>query len=229
MNDVSGPILLFDLDGTLTDPFDGITRSLEHALDALGHRCASRDELRWCIGPPLRQSFATMLATSDRALIERAIEAYRERYFRIGLFENQVYDGVPAMLATVQARGYRALVVTSKVREAAERVVAHFGLAPFFERVYGSDPHGALDDKGDLIAHLLDAEGIDPQRCVMIGDRLHDILAARRHGISTVGVTWGYGSIEELTEAGADVLCEMPEALVEIVETGLSAASGRAE
>jgi phosphoglycolate phosphatase len=205
---MTGPTLLFDLDGTLTDPRPGIVGCLRHALDRLGRPCPDEDVLAACIGPPLRSSFATLLDTRDGALIEEATRLYRERYGVVGLFENHVYDGVPAMLERL--RGERLLVATSKMAEFAERIVAHFGLRAYFSGVYGAEPGGRFDDKVELIAHLLRREGLAPAATVMIGDRAFDMAAARANGLRAVGVLWGYGSERELREAGAERLCATP-------------------
>jgi phosphoglycolate phosphatase len=209
--------VFFDLDGTLTDPFDGITLSIEHALTALGHPCDTRESLRACIGPPLRRTFAELLATTDATVIERAVALYRERYFAVGLFENRAYDGVDEMLRTLAASGLRLFVVTSKVVDAATRIVEHFDLAGYFDGIYGSDLQGRLDDKADLLAHVLESERLDASECVMIGDRMHDVHGAARNAIAAIGVTWGFGSVAELTDAGATWLCGSPGEVLDIV------------
>jgi phosphoglycolate phosphatase len=202
--------LFFDLDGTLTDPFDGITRSIQHAMVSLDRAPIDALALRACIGPPLRESFRALLGSDDPELVERAVAAYRERYFDVGLFENTRYDGVPEMLASLRERGHALRVVTSKVTPAAERIVEHFGLAEYFEAIHGSETGGRFDDKGELIAHVLDDCAATCDECVMIGDRMHDISAGRRNGVRTIGVTWGFGSLDELRDAGADVICDDP-------------------
>jgi phosphoglycolate phosphatase len=209
------PTLLFDLDGTLTDPRPGIVGCLRHALDRLGRPCPDEDVLAACIGPPLRSSFATLLDTRDGALIEEATRLYRERFGVVGLFENRVYDGVPEMLARL--RGGRLLVATSKMAEFAERIVAHFNLAPYFSGIYGAEPGGRFDDKAELLAHLLRREALAPEATIMIGDRAFDIVAARANGLRAVGVLWGYGSERELREAGAEQLCAKPAELPAVI------------
>jgi phosphoglycolate phosphatase len=208
---MTGPALLFDLDGTLTDPRPGIVGCLRHALDRLGQPCPDEDVLTACIGPPLRDSFATLLDTRDGALIEEATRLYRERFSVVGLFENRVYDGVPEMLERL--RGGRLLVATSKMAEFAERIVTHFDLASYFSGVYGAEPGGRFDDKAELIAHLLHREQLAPGAAIMIGDRAFDVVAARANGLRAVGVLWGYGSERELREAGAERLCGKPAEL----------------
>jgi phosphoglycolate phosphatase len=225
--------LLFDLDGTLTDPAIGITRSLQHAMTALGREPIDAEALRHRIGPPLRETFAEILVTDEVALIEQAVAHYRERYFDVGLYENMPYDGVHVMLDTLRARGHGLRVVTSKVLVAARRIVEHFDLARYFDDVHGSELDGRFDDKGELVAHVLTTSGAACASCVMIGDRLYDIRAGRSNGVQTIGVTWGYGSAEELLEAGADALCssphDIPAALARLPRIPTTARSGSPE
>jgi len=207
-------VLLFDLDGTLTDARPGIVACIRHALAGLGRACPDDARLDEFIGPPLRRTFATLLATDDRALVEEALRRYRERFGATGLYENRVYDGVPAMLRGLVPPA-RAFVATSKPRVYAERIVRHFGLAEHFAAVHGVGLDGHLDDKAELLAHVLAAERLDPADAVMIGDRAVDVTAARANGLAAIGVLWGYGSERELREAGADALCASPAALAE--------------
>jgi phosphoglycolate phosphatase len=204
--------LLFDLDGTLTDSRTGIVRSMRHALECLGAPCPDDAVLASYIGGPLRAAFAALLATADPALPERALVLYRERYAGTGLYENRVYPGVDRMLDELAGQA-RLLVATQKFAPYARTIVEHFGLGRYFAGVYGTDLHGRLDDKTAVIAHLLRAEGAAPAEALMIGDRAHDVLAARANGVRTLGVLWGYGSRRELVDAGADALCEAPAGL----------------
>jgi len=206
-------VLLFDLDGTLTDPRSGIVRCLKHALDELGAPCPPDDVLASFIGPPLRGTFAKLLATSDRSLIERAMALYREEYGESGLFENQVYAGVAQMLDQARELVSSAFVATAKPKIYADRIVRRLGLDRYFAGVYGPDLTGRLDDKADLLAHLLATEKVSPERAVMIGDRAGDVLSARANRVRSIGVLWGYGSESELQDAGADRLCESPAEL----------------
>ncbi len=206
-------VLLFDLDGTLTDPRSGIVRCMKHALETLGAPHPPDDVLASFIGPSLRSTFATLLETSDRDLIERALALYREEYGHTGLFENQVYAGVSQMLDHARALASAAFVATLKPKVYAERIVRRLGLAPFFAGVYGSELEGRFDDKTELIAHLLATEKVAPESAVMIGDRAGDVAGARANGIRSIGVLWGYGSQTELLGAGADDLCGSPAEL----------------
>jgi phosphoglycolate phosphatase len=202
-------VVLFDLDGTLSDPRVGIVRSLRHVLEHLARPCPPDDALTAWIGPPLRSTFATLLETSDRHLIERAMALYRERFTTDGFLENQVYDGVPAMLEAAASLG-PLFVATSKPATFADRILRHFALDHFFQRVYGPDLDGRFDDKPELLGHLLATERLAGADCVMVGDRRADVIAARANGVRSIGALWGYGSRDELLGAGADDLCATP-------------------
>ncbi len=208
--------LLLDLDGTLTDNYAGISRSILHALEKFGAHTPSDVELRHCIGPPLRHTFGRLLNTDDPMLIERALAHYRERYAVEGWRENAVYAGIDAALAALDQRGHRLMLCTSKPKVYAERIVGHFGLARYLDAVYGAEFGGRHDDKAELMAALLSKERLEPGRCIMIGDRAQDIRAANAHQVDTIGVLWGYGSREELVGAGARVLITAPDELLSI-------------
>ena len=202
--------VFLDLDGTLTDSAPGITRCLAHALASLGAQVPDVAALRSCIGPPLDHSFRRLLGTDDAARIAEAIAHYRERFAASGMYENAVYAGIPENLAALRAAGRRLFVVTSKPRVYAAQIVEHFELSGFFENVYGPDEDGVLHDKADLIARVLSAESIAPETATMVGDRSHDVLGARKNGVASVGVLWGYGSRAELMSAGAGALLASP-------------------
>ena len=206
-----GPLtLFFDLDGTLSDPSEGITRSIQHALECLGRPYPSKDELKHYIGPPLRWTFPRLLGTDDRELVETAIGYYRERYETVGLFENEVYPGIPELLAQLRNDGYGLYVVTSKPRVYSDRIIRHFGLDRFFLGVYGPELDGRFDEKRELVGYILRERSIDPRRVIMIGDRARDIESGQAHGTRTLGVTYGFGSEEEITAAGPDEICHSP-------------------
>ena len=210
---MTGPTVLFDLDGTLTDSRAGITACIRHALDRLGHPCPDDDALATYIGPPLRGTLSTLLGTTDQTVIETALAHYRARYDDVGLFENLVYDGVPEMLDATARRAPFLFVATAKPLHAAVRIVGHFELARHFAGVYGAEPGGRFDAKIDLLAHLIESEVIQAETAVMVGDRASDILAAKVNRIRSIGALWGYGDSGELAGAGADLLCESPRAL----------------
>lgn len=209
--------VLFDLDGTLTDPKVGIVRSIQFALDRMDATVPGDDDLDWCIGPPLYGSFVGILGTEDPAIIAEAIRLYRLRFSEIGLFENVVYPGVPACLARLREEDLPLYVATSKPLPFALRILERFELKGFFAGVYGSELDGRLSAKGELIAHLFEREGLSPRETIMVGDREHDVIGARENGVPCIGVTYGYGSPEELDEAGAAALCARPEDLAQAV------------
>jgi phosphoglycolate phosphatase len=205
--------ILFDLDGTLTDPREGITRSIAYALERMGVQPPPLDDLTFAIGPPLRASLARLIGDDTPATVERALAHYRERFADVGLFENTVYEGIGETLRGLADRGATLYVATSKPRVYAERIVRHFNLDGHFAGVYGCELDGTREDKRDLLAHLLPRHGVDAAGAAMIGDRGADMSAARHHGVRAIGVLWGYGSREELEAAGAQALCARPAEL----------------
>ncbi len=200
--------LLFDLDGTLTDPREGILASLRHALSALSIDGIDDRRLENCIGPPLRDALAELCP--DRNQVEIAVQHYRARFDGIGWRENQVYDGIGECLEHLRTLGHRCFVATSKPTVFAERIIHHFELAQFFERVYGSELDGRRGDKTELLDWIRQREGLDSEDTVMIGDRKFDVIGAGNHGMRAIGVLWGYGSAEELRAAGSVTLCRSP-------------------
>ncbi len=206
--------ILFDLDGTLTDPAEGIVRCIQYSLETLNLRCPSFTELTSYIGPPLRQSFTAICNSSDEDLIERAVSLYRERFSTIGLFENTVYADVPQMLAELQAMSYRLFVATSKPKVYAEKILQHFSLGRYFVEIHGNELDGRLDDKAELIRELLEKHMLSSNETIMVGDRKHDVIAAKRNAVSSLGVTYGYGSKAELVEAGVERFCHKPLEIV---------------
>jgi len=213
--------IFFDLDGTLTDPRDGIIRCLKYALHALEYPSPLDEQLDRYIGPPLQESFASLLNSSDVQLIGRAVALYRQRFASTGMFENAVYPGIESALAALRAHNVQLYVTTSKPMVFAVPILERFGLQRFFHRIYGSELDGTRSDKGHLIAHVLAEESIPASNAVMVGDREHDVTGALTNGVMPLGVLWGYGSRQELTRAGASLLCESPEALVEVLSSNL--------
>lgn len=205
--------IFFDLDGTISDPREGIVRCLQYALEQLGRVAPLEQQLVRYIGPPLHESLAALLNTTDVELVKRAVESYRERFVAKGMLENSLYAGIPDVLEKLKDRHYQLHVVTSKPTTFASQIISHFGLDGFFHDVHGSELDGTRADKTELIAHVLAQEQIHPTEAVMIGDREHDIKGALANGVPPIGVLWGYGSRDELTQAGASVLCDTPESL----------------
>lgn len=193
--------VLVDLDGTLVDPAAGIIASFRSGLAHVGIAAPPAPDLAWVIGPPLRRSFP-MAGVGEHA-VEAALAAYRTTYRGGAMFDATPYPGVDGALSALTAAGHRLFVATSKPHAFARPIIDHFGLARHFTGVYGPELDGTLDDKADLVAHIVSRERLDPRRAVMLGDRKYDCLGAGRSGIPTIGVLWGYGSRAELTEAGA--------------------------
>lgn len=194
--------ILIDLDGTLTDPKVGITTSARYGLTKVGHPIAESENIDWIIGPPLKASLAKLLNVEvTDVLAEQALLGYRERFAVTGLFENQVFDDVKATLEALKHQGYRLFLATAKPEVYARQILDHFNLLEYFEYPYGSELNGDRTNKGDLIGYILEQEKLDPSECIMVGDREHDIFGARRHGIETIAVEYGYGSDAELSAA----------------------------
>lgn len=207
--------ILFDLDGTLTDPFTGIANSLQHALTTMGIAAPPAQELRRYIGPPLQATFLEILGDEGRAA--DALGHYRHRYGEVGKFENVLIPDIVDALEVLSGEGYALFVATSKLETYSRDIIDHFGLTRFFRTVHGSALDGSRADKGDLIRHILDAEGLDPRRTVMIGDRLHDAHGAAKNDVKAIGVLWGFGDRSELEEAGVASIAASPGELPGIV------------
>lgn len=200
--------IFFDLDGTLTDPKEGITNSVAYALTKEGIEPPARQELYRWIGPPLVESFMKFYGFSEERA-HRAVEEYREYFCDRGIFENRVYDGIPALLTALREKGKKLVLATSKPEPFAIRILEHFDLDRYFSFVAGALMDETRTAKGDVIAYGLKSCGIsDPKRVLMVGDRLHDINGAKKCGLDSLGVLFGYGSREELTKAGATYLAE---------------------
>lgn len=195
--------LLFDLDGTLTDPMVGITSSVQYALEKFGIHVRYLKELIPFIGPPLAESFQKFYGFSKEDA-EKAIQYYREYYAPKGIFENEVYEGIPEMLAHLTEAGFTLLVATSKPTVFARKVLKHFGMEDYFSFVGGSELDGSRTKKAEVISYILKTCGIEAKEAIMIGDRRHDIEGGKACGLESVGVLYGYGTEQELTEAGAD-------------------------
>ena len=197
--------VLFDLDGTLTDPAEGITNALMHAQRRLGMAVSPREALYVFIGPPLIETFMSEWGLT-RAKSEQALVYYREHFSTKGLFENVPYEGIGQALAELKRAGLRLFVATSKPEPLSLRILEHFDLLPYFEAVAGSTMDEQRTKKGEVIAYALQTFHLDPAETVMVGDRKHDVIGARESGLPCLGVLYGYGSREELTEAGAAAL-----------------------
>lgn len=208
--------VLLDLDGTISDSSPGIGRSLIHAFTTCGYAAPDDEAIRSMIGPPFEMSFPKHgIRVED---LERVIDVYRERYDDVGLFENTMYDGVSEMMEKLRSDGHTITLATAKPQETAIRIIEHFGLSDYFARKVGaSDTVGeGRRTKGEVITHALHLLGISPHdrialdHVIMVGDRDHDVEGAHLNAIDCVGVAWGFGSLEELTGAGALTIVDHP-------------------
>ena len=204
-------LILFDLDGTLLDSKEGITKSVQYALKKLGVVVEDRRELVRFIGPPLQESFENFYGVDGR----KGIQLYRECF--VGekkMLENEIYPGIPELLTQLKESGKKLVVATSKPTEYSKIILNHFGLASFFEEIQGSELDLSLVEKEDVIRVVLEKFPDYPkEKIIMIGDRRHDIHGAKVNGLKSIGVLYGYGSREELETAGADQIVEAAEEL----------------
>lgn len=206
------PDIFFDLDGTLTDPFEGISKSIVYALERLGEDVPDEAVLRNCIGPPLLQSFETMVG-AERA--NAALTFYRARFGDVGWQENIPYEGIRELLEKLFGPGRRLYVATSKPRVFALRIVEHFEFKGFFAEVYGAELDGRRANKVELLHYAVSQT--NSTSAAMVGDREHDVIGAHANKLRAVGVTWGYGSEKELRDAGAEQIAASPAELHSIL------------
>ncbi len=203
--------LLFDLDGTLTDPGIGITNAVSYALEKYGIKTADRSQLYPFIGPPLQDSFERFYQFSEKDA-KQAVAYYREYYKDKGIFENKLYDGMMQLLQSLCDAGKKLVVATSKPEAFAVQILEHFSISGYFSYIAGATMDGTRSNKDDVIAYALASAHIsDLSATVMIGDREYDIKGAKKTGIASVGVLFGYGSRQELEAAGADYIAEKPQ------------------
>jgi phosphoglycolate phosphatase len=210
---MNNTFFLFDLDGTISDPLDGIALSFNYALSFYGYEAIPVSKIAHYIGPPLDESFKHITGINDIIEISAFISKYRERYSDAGFSENRLYPGIKKTLSDLSCRSIPMAVCTSKRQDFAEKILNFFGIAPYFRFVSGGD---IGIQKWQQIESLLDSGSID-QNCIMIGDRAVDLSAAHRNGIKSAGVLWGYGSHEELATQSPDYLLSQPSDLLKII------------
>ena len=208
-------LCLFDLDGTLVDPYEGIIGSAIYAMEQLGIKVPEKAELDKFIGPPIRDSMRA-LGFPD---VELAVSKYREHYTKVGITGNKIYPGVFILLESLKSQGITTAIATSKATVYAEQIAGHFGFGKYFDLIVGSELDGARSRKFEIISHILDS--LDPKRGktpLMIGDREFDIIGANEVGIDSIGVIWGYGPRAELEKAGATRIVDSPEELLKVIQ-----------
>ena len=206
--------VFFDLDGTLTDSGEGIMNCATLALNHFGLPIPSREEMRVFVGPPLDQTFIRFGVPADKT--DEAIRVFRSRYTTVGKFENFPYPGIREMLETLQHQGCRLFVATSKPESLANEVLEHFDLARYFEKICGATLDGSRSHKADVIQYLLDQVS-HVNNIVMVGDTAYDVIGAAEHQIPCIGVSWGYGLVEDMISAGAVGIAHTPEELAEMI------------
>lgn len=205
--------ILFDLDGTLTDPALGITNSILYALEQTNRPLPPREELYFFIGPPLVDSFRDYCKISTEEA-RKMVDIYREYFSVKGLFENTVYEGIPETLAALKARGAHLFLATSKPEHFAKQILDHFDLSKYFDFAGGSTMEETRTKKEDVIQYVLDTNELDPTETLMVGDRIYDVEGAKFCNLSSAAVLFGYGSKEELSQA--DYILSTPEELLNI-------------
>lgn len=208
---------VFDLDGTLTDSGPGIMNSIKYALNKRNIAVPGEEVLRSFIGPPLKEQFRTVFRLSDEEGTDM-VRLYREYFREKGIFENSVYKGIPELLRQIKDSGRKIIMATSKPEIFAKRITEHFDLDRYFDFVGGASMDGSRTEKYEVIEYALGESGIsenERRETVMIGDREHDIIGAKRAGLHSIGVLYGYGSAEELRKAGAEQTADTPEQVYE--------------
>lgn len=209
--------ILFDLDGTLVNSQEGITKSIQHAMKALDKPEPSHEQLLPCIGPPLIDSFQNILGL-DYQLASQAVDLYRQRYGEIGKFELFPYEGIKELLETLNNLGYTLYVATSKPQPVALEIVNHTGLSCYFNKVYGACLDGRYNHKPELLNHLIEEEGLDKEQTLMVGDRKFDLIGASANNMSSLGVTYGFGSLDELQEHQATYIAHSPSDIASLLQ-----------
>lgn len=207
--------IFFDLDGTLTDSGEGIINSVCLALNHYNLPIPSREALRVFVGPPLHETFQQFGVPADKT--DEAVEVFRSRYTTVGIYENTPYPGIRELLETLTAHGHRLFVATSKPENMAVQVLQHFDLAHYFEMICGATLDRSRIEKSDVIAYLLEQAGA-VANTVMVGDTAFDVLGAASHGIPTIGVSWGYGTVADMQSAGAAAIAHTPQALLKLLD-----------
>ena len=209
-------LILFDLDGTLTDPKEGITKSFRFALEKLGYPEEDLDELEKVIGPPLWDSFQDYYGMT-REQADLGVQYYRERYRDVGKFENILIEGIPELLWELKAAGKQLALATSKPTDYSIEILQHFEIDQPFDQMIGSNLDGTRINKDEIIQHVLSLFDIPAENIVMIGDRKHDIIGAKAHGIDSIGVLFGYGARQEFEQHGATIIVETVDELKQVL------------
>jgi phosphoglycolate phosphatase len=208
--------ILFDLDGTLSDPYEGITNSAKYALGKFHISEEAAGDLSRFIGPPLALSFREFYHLGEED-VKRAVAFYREYYAVKGMYENKLYDGMETVLQELRRRGLHCFTATSKLDRFAKEVLQNFKIDGYFDGIVGSNEDCTRSDKGDIIACLLEEYRLKKAETIMIGDTKYDMAGAKKNGIDTLAVTYGYGSVEELKKTGPTYICDTVMGILDII------------
>ncbi len=208
--------IFFDLDGTLTDPQEGITNCVKYALESYGINETDYSKLMRFIGPPLVYSFSEYYGFDEKKSLE-AVAKYRERFSTVGLFENKVYDGIHDMLQKLTDSAHILVLATSKPKVFADKIMAKYRLRPYFKLICGSELDGTRNEKQEVIEYAIEQLSCDRDKIIMVGDRKHDIIGAKKCGVASCGVRFGYAEKNELEDAGADFIAEDLDDLLDIL------------
>lgn len=210
--------VLFDLDGTIINSQEGITNCIRYVLDYWGMEQPPAEELLCFIGPPLREQFQKVYGfDADKA--EASVMKFRERFDKIGIFECELYPGIEGLIRNLRQKGYRIALASSKHEDACVRIIEHFHLESYFDGIFGATRDGKISSKKQVLENLFEKTGIDRRETVLIGDTRFDVLGAKEAGIFCIGVTYGFGSREELEEAGALAICDNVREVEDSIET----------
>lgn len=208
-------IIIFDLDGTLTDSAEGVIRSAQHMQEKMGISKWANEDLKFIVGPPLIKTFTEDFQMNQEDA-QRALGFFRERYATVGLFENKVYDGIPEMLEELKKKGKCLVVATSKKEETAVRILKHFEIDGYFDIIGGDNREIGRDTKAKVIEYVLESLGAKKEDAIMVGDRKFDVEGAHLVGIPCIAVEFGYGDRAEFEAYGADYIAETPKAVEEL-------------
>ncbi|MBN2239350.1 MAG: HAD hydrolase-like protein [Dehalococcoidales bacterium] len=210
--------LLFDLDGTLADSREGVIGCFQYTIGNLSSFRYTDEEIQSYVGIEIRKIFRGLLKTDSEETVAEAIRIYREKYNEIGITGNELYDGIPETLSELKNRSYNLFVVTMKNNVDAGKIIDYLDLRKFFSGLYGPSLEGFPDSKVKLIETALTENSLNPDETVMIGDRHEDILSGKKAGTKTIGITWGFGSQKEISDAGPDTICHSPREILKVLD-----------
>ncbi len=210
--------ILFDLDGTIINSEEGITKCIRYVLDFWGIKQPPQEELLCFIGPPLKEQFQKLYGFEEEKALQ-SVAKYRERFDREGIFECELYPGIRELIKDLKEKGFRLAVASSKPEVACKRIIGHFHLEPYFDGVFGAALDGKISSKVQVLEYLFQENGMKREDTILIGDTKFDVLGAKAAGIPCIGVTYGFGTAEELKSAGAAAVCGSTKEVADYLET----------